>query len=338
MFEFGKIELIKAVIHVLDANFETPICSSFEVDADDNTTIGFIEHALGSILDSKNMQWSNFVEDSSPKRIFEALSGDMNLFMDATKDLSYELFKLIKDNPDISSGDMVFALFQMDEAYYLAGMKYNYKTMLTRKIEAIREGQSISIIKDASLFASNRHKADEGFIVHLMHMDIALLDKKYEINGEKEFYLKEHFLKCKSNFSEKEKLDIFSKVTKNIENKYIGDDLEKKAKIKKAVVDAVVEDGILSVEKALETAFEETDEIKAIYKEALSKAGIENEQIEVSETALKRKFEIQKIITESGIEVKIPVNYYGDPSKLEFVANGDGTVSLVIKNIGNIQS
>lgn len=112
--------------------------------------------------------------------------------------------------------------------------------------------------------------------------------------------------------------------------------MEKKAKIKKAVVDAVVEDGILSVEKALETV-EETDEIKAIYKEALSKAGIENEQIE-AETALKRKFEIQKIITESGIEVKIPVNYHGDPSKLEFVANGDGTVSLVIKNIGNIQS
>lgn len=56
-----------------------------------------------------------------------------------------------------------------------------------------------------------------------MHMDIALLDKKYEIKwSKKEFYLKEHFLKCKSNFSEKEKLDIFSKVTKNIENKYIG--------------------------------------------------------------------------------------------------------------------
>ena len=88
MFEFGKIELIKAVIHVLDANFETPICSSFEVDADDNTTIGFIEHALGSILDSKNMQWSNFVEESSPRRIIEVLSNDMNKFMDVTKDIA----------------------------------------------------------------------------------------------------------------------------------------------------------------------------------------------------------------------------------------------------------
>ncbi len=338
MFELGKIQLIKAVIHVLDANFETPICSSFEIDADDSTTITFIEHALESILDSKNMQWSSFSEDSSLKRILEALSEDMSLFIQVSKDLSYELFSLIKDNPDIPSGDMIFALFQMEEAYYLAGMKYNFKTMLTRKIEPIRDGQSISIIKDASLFATNRHKSDEGFIVHLMHLDIALLDKKYEINGEKEFYLKEHFLKCRSKFSEKEKLDIFNKVTKNIEQKYIGDDLEKKAKIKKAVVDAVVEDGILSVEKALETAFEETDEVKAIYKEALSKAGIENEKIEISETALKRKFEIQKIITESGIEVKIPVNYYGDASKLEFIANTDGTVSLVIKNIGNIQS
>ncbi len=338
MFELGKIELLKAVIHVLDTNYETPICSSFEVDSDDAITIGFIEHALSSILDSKNMQWSNFVEENSSKRIIEALSSDMNIFMQTTKDLAFDLFKLMKDNADITSGDIVFALFQMDEAYYLAAMKYNYKTMLTRKIEAIRDGQSISIIKDASLFASSRHKPDEGFIVHLMHMDIALLDKKYEINGSKEFYLKEHFLKCKSNYSEKEKLDIFSKVTKNIEQKYIGDDLEKKAKIKRAVVDAVVEDGILNVEKALDAAFEDDDNVKAIYREALTKAGIEKEQIEVSENALKRKFEIQKIITESGIEVKIPVNYYGDASKLEFIPNGDGSVSLVIKNIGNIQS
>lgn len=338
MFELGKIELLKAVIHSLDTNFETPICSSFEVDAQDETTIGFIDHALSGIMNSKSMQWSNFVEESSPRRIIEVLSNDMNKFMDVTKDIAYELFKLMKDNPDITSGDIVFALFQMDDAYYLAAMKYNYKTMLTRKIEVIRDGQSISIIKDAALFASNRHKADEGFIVHLMHMDIALLDKKYEINGEKEFYLKEKFLKCKSNYSEKEKFDIFNKVTKNIESKYIGDDIEKKAKIKKAVVDAVIEDGILSVEKALDTAFEDDDEVKEIYREALNKAGIEKEQIEVSETALKRKFEIQKIITESGIEVKIPVNYYGDASKLEFIANGDGSVSLIIKNIGNIQS
>ena len=103
-------------------------------------------------------------------------------------------------------------------------------------------------------------------------------------------------------------------------------------------MDAVVEDGILNVEKALDAAFEDDDNVKAIYREALTKAGIEKEQIEVSENALKRKFEIQKIITESGIEVKIPVNYYGDASKLEFIPNGDGSVSLVIKNIGNIQS
>lgn len=339
MFETGKMEFLKAVIHVLDVENETPLCSTFEVDHDDNITFGFMEGALNSILGSKDMKWGRFSEsDSIVKASCNILSENLSAFMDMTKEISYELFKLMKDNPAIPSGDLLCVLFLMDEVPYLGVMKYNYKTFLTRKIESIRDGQSISIVKDSSLFATNRHKADEGFIVHLMHMDIALLDKKYEINGEKVYYLKDNFLKCESGYSEKEKLDIFNKVTKNIEDKYIGEDLEKKAKIKKAVYDSVIEDGNLQVDKVVESAFQENDEIKGIYKEALSKAGIADEDIEIPESSLKRKYEMQKITTETGIEIKIPVDYYGDNTKVEFLSNGDGTVSIVIKNVGSIQS
>ena len=59
MFELGKIELIKAVIHVLDANFETPICSSFEVDADDLLAV-CIQHEMD------HLKGKVFVEYLSP--------------------------------------------------------------------------------------------------------------------------------------------------------------------------------------------------------------------------------------------------------------------------------
>lgn len=339
MFEIGKLEFLKAVIHVLNVENDTPLCSTFEVDQEDSLTFGFIEAGLNSILASKDMKWGRFSEaDSVVKASCNILSENLSAFMDMTKEISYDLFKLMKENPSMPSGDLLCVLFLMDDAPYLGVMKYNYKTFLTRKVEAIRDGQSISIVRDSSLFATNRHKADEGFVVHLMHMDIALLDKKYEINGEKVNYLKENFIKCESGNSEKEKLDIFNKVTKNIEDKYIGEDLEKKAKIKKAVYDAVMEDGALQVEKVVEKAFEENDEVRHIYKEALSKAGIADEEIEVPESSLKRKYEMQKITTETGIEIKIPVDYYGDDTKLEFVSNGDGSVSIVIKNVGSLQS
>ncbi len=336
MFEFGKMEIIKVVIHSLDTQREMPICSSFEIDSDDSTTLAFAENALETIMNSSLRQWARFEEESQMKIMSEALYQNPASFMDITKDMAYEMFKLMKDNASIPNGDLMFVLFMMDEAMYLGAAKYNYKTLMTRRIENIREGQSIYIVKDSSLFASMRNKADDGFIVHLMHMDIALVDKKYEINGDKEYYLKEHFLKCTSEYSQKEKLDIFNKVTKNIEDKYIGDDLEKKARIKKAVVESIEEDNLLSVQKAVESAFDPQDEIGHLYKQALEKAGIDNESIQVTESQIKRKYQMQKIITENGIELKIPVDYYSDASKLEFISNQDGSISLVIKNIGKL--
>lgn len=336
MFEFGNMEIIKVVLHSLDTQREMPVCSSFEVDSDDSTTLAFAENAMGTIMNSSSMQWARFEDQSQMKVMCEALYQNPASFMDITRDMSYEMFKLMKDNPAITNGDLMFVLFSIEDVLYLGAAKYNYKTLMTRRIENIRDGQSIYIVKDSSLFASMRNKADEGFIISLMHMDIALVDKKYEINGDKEFYLKEHFLKCTSEYSQKEKLEIFNKVTKNIEDKYIGDDLEKKARIKKAVVESIEEDNLLSVQKAVESAFDPQDEVGQLYKDALEKAGIDNENIQISESQIKRKYQMQKIITESGIELKIPVDYYSDPSKLEFISNGDGSISLVIKDIGKL--
>ena len=42
--------------------------------------------------------------------------------------------------------------------------------------------------------------------------------------------LQDVILLLKSERSEKEKLDVFNKVTKNLEEKYIGDDIGKKSK------------------------------------------------------------------------------------------------------------
>ena len=43
-------------------------------------------------------------------------------------------------------------------------------------------------------------------------------------------------------------------------------------------------------------------------------------------------------ITEEGIEITIPMEAYGNPEKVEFITNGDGTISVLIKNIGHLQS
>ena len=51
-----------------------------------------------------------------------------------------------------------------------------------------------------------------------------------------------------------------------------------------------------------------------------------------------RKFQKQKLTTDTGIEITIPMEEYRTPDHVEFITNMDGTISVLIKNIGLLNS
>ena len=51
-----------------------------------------------------------------------------------------------------------------------------------------------------------------------------------------------------------------------------------------------------------------------------------------------KKFENQKLSLSNGIELIVPNNVYQDAESVEFIQNDNGTYSILIKNIEDIQS
>ena len=43
-------------------------------------------------------------------------------------------------------------------------------------------------------------------------------------------------------------------------------------------------------------------------------------------------------MTDTGIELKIPMEEYNNKDRIEFITNADGTISVLIKNVGSIES
>lgn len=341
MFELSKIEFIESYLCELKSNKDTPLISNYSVEQDDDITLTFIENTIYNLYSSKDMKWARFIEDENLcskayKNILQ-ISDDLSLFKQNSIDIVNEYFKIVRDNVAVASGDLIIVLFEMQKEIYLGVFKYNHKTMLISQVDVLNDSNNIYISQKSSLFTSNKHKADEGFIVNIMSLDIALVDKKYEINAEKSNILQDNILLLQTERSEKEKLEVFNKVTKNLEQKYIGDDLEQKAKIKKAIKDTVLDDGVITVDAVMEKAFEDTQQLKKIYEAALEKSGIKKQdKIEVPERLLKTKFQRQKITTETGIEINVPIDYYGDESKIQFIPDDNGTISIIIKNVKNI--
>ncbi|HBC96700.1 MAG TPA: hypothetical protein DC034_07910 [Clostridium sp.] len=58
--------------------------------------------------------------------------------------------------------------------------------------------------------------------------------------------------------------------------------------------------------------------------------------IEVDENLDKKIPRTQKLVTDDGIEIKIPTSYLTNGNKIEFLNNPDGTISILLKNIRDI--
>ena len=73
-------------------------------------------------------------------------------------------------------------------------------------------------------------------------------------------------------------------------------------------------------------------------QEKLEKYNMEKEVVRPKSEATIKKFQKQPLTTDTGIEITIPMEEYKDPEKVEFITNPDGTISVLIKNIGHLST
>jgi hypothetical protein len=336
MDDQSVIKIEKLIIHILDSDVQIPIFSDQELllDADIEE---FIYTHLHKILEDEASRHCEFVQQENGILNFcLELADNIEAFNDISKEIASTLYNIMQKNPDIPSADLVIVLFQLDGVNHLAVLKLNYKTSFIHHIEHLEEGRVNSIIKQKTALPTEKQRIDEAAIINLETLQIQLIEKSYELNGEKEFYFSNRFLKCIGEMSTKEKLKVFKKVTEDINKKYYNDDIEKKAEIKKAVQESIIDSGKIEFEEVAEKVFQNNTEVREMFMDSLQQPGIKNTDLELSEKTAQRNFQKQKLKTDTGIEINIPLDFYGDPSKLELITNPDGTVSILIKNINKI--
>ena len=107
---------------------------------------------------------------------------------------------------------------------------------------------------------------------------------------------------------------------------------------KQIIHQALEEEGGFTVEEIAEQVFEDKPELKIEFQDKMEKYDMVKQEVKPQSDTTVRKFETQCLTTDSGIEIKIPMSEYNDPGKVEFITNQDGTVSVLIKNIGLLKA
>ncbi|MTI65399.1 MAG: nucleoid-associated protein [Firmicutes bacterium] len=334
--EIENINIKKYIVHILDKNSDIPILSDDEHPISEEIN-DFIEKHIIKIFKDKGLKNAYFRDNSEMKNDCNILKKDINAFTDISIKIGEKLFNIIRNFDDIPSCDLVCVVFNANNENFLGILKFNYKPSFVHYVKADETKKVNTIIKQLTTLPNESQKINECALINLNDKTLKVLERKYDIDGEKKFYLSDIFLDCHCETSDKDKIKSFNKANKTFNKKYFDEEFKNSADIKIAVKDSIEKEGTINIEKVCDDAFKENPEMKKIYKDHLKESGIKEKNIEINNTEYGEKvYNKQKIKTDNGIEIKLPRDFYKDKGKLEFVNNPDGTVSIIIKNIGKL--
>ncbi len=325
-----------AIVHILDSSVGVPVLSDHMIDTGTDFS-DLLKSHIEKITESDDIKTCRFSDASEVRSLLMQCSPDN--FIETSKRLAERLYEIMNEHIDIPAGDLAVVVFSSQGNDYLAFLKMNYKTSYTH---ATREsdGKNLNeIILQKALLPGQGQRLSEAFVINLSDGSLVLTEKKYEVNGEKRFYFSELFLECHAPLSQKSKLDIVTKAVDQVARKYYGEeDAEKKMEIKNIICRELEEEGKLKVPALREKVFKDSPEMLSELDEKLDKYDMAYETVQPQNEQTIKKFQKQRLITDTGIEITIPMEEYRNPEHVEFITNPDGAISVLIKNIGVLSS
>ncbi len=322
-----EIRIKKAIVHILDSTIGMPVLSDAELDFGSEFADFLKEHIakISSGDDGKSCQF--YKEESEVYRMLTQYSDDF--FVDVSKDMADFLYSIMNSNIDIPPADLIVVRFRHGEEEYLGLLKMNYKSLYTHEI-----------IRHKSILPPESQRLSEAAIIGLSDLSVQVVERKYDVNGEKTNYFSYLFLKCSGRMSHKSKLSIVTKAVEAVQKDGYGDlgQYEAQMKAKRIIQEELEEKGGFVVEEIAEKIFEEKPELKTAFQDKMEKYDMVKEEVLPQSEATTRKYQKQHLFTDTGIEIKIPMEQYKNPGSVEFITNPDGTVSVLIKNIGHLEA
>ncbi|MBN7774034.1 nucleoid-associated protein [Clostridium aminobutyricum] len=327
----NDIIIEKAILHILDTSITTPVLAdklmAYSQQADEFLKI----HIARAIEDADIKKGAFKSEGEDIKKLISNVEDAA--FIQGSQQLAQQIFELALSNPGIPAADLLCCHFRYDNGLYFGLLKFNYKSSYIHQFNMADEFKETRILKQNATIASENQKLEEFAFIRLDDFSVLVKEKKVEINGAKDYYLSSQLLKVDTDLSPKAKVNIVEKAAQKVIKEFYGEDPLKVSQVKTELKSCVDESSIIEIDRITNAVFDGNFSAQQRYREEVAQKGISGKAFEVTSEIEKKVARKQKIFTDSGIEISLPVDYLENKKKVEFIMNEDGTMSILIKAV-----
>ena len=326
-----EIIIHQAILHVLDTTLDAPVLSGGGMELTAEKT-AYLQNHIEKLLASDEIRQCRPLPDSAFRNELEHNQD----FIDLSCRIAGVLFDYMHAHTTIPGADLAVVDFTRDGAPWLGILKLNYKNGYTHYTETVEGAPVNSIIQQRACLPTQSGKVEEGALVNLTDYSMRLLEKKYDIDGHKEFYLSSVVFQYTQAEPEKKKPQAIQEAAAQAVKDAYEDEPHADAQVAMLIANQAADnDNQVSVEQVRQQLAEEYPLAAVPFDDYVEKSEVlEEAAAPVTVTPARiRRMESRSIRTANGIEVKIPTELLNSDSELEFLHDPDGSVSLLIKNV-----
>ena len=312
-----EIIIHQAILHVLDTTLDAPVLSGSGMEMTAEKT-AYLQNHIEKLLASDEIRQCRPLPDSAFRNELEHNDD----FVDLSCRIAGVLFDYMHAHTTIPGADLAVVDFTRDGEPWLGILKLNYKNGYTHYTETVEGAPVNSIIQQRACLPTQS--------------GMKLLEKKFDIDGHKEFYLSTVVFQYTTAQPEKKKLQAIQEAAVQAVQENYTDQPHVEAQVAMMIANQAADnDNQVSVEQVRRQLEEDYPLAAVPFDDYVEKSDVlDYAQQPVTVTPARiRRMESRSIHTANGIEVKIPTELLNEESEVEFLHDADGSVSLLIKNV-----
>ncbi len=330
--------LKKAVLHILDAAGGVSVYSDGELDVSDAGVNSFITKHIEKIFEDASLRTGEFADNSGFKyHLTEYIKDGEDTFNALSKFIAQRVYDALTSSDKPEACDLIVCDCIINDLPVLAVLKCDNKIGYTHQVTQEDGKVRNQIINHYAILPTTSHKISECAFVNLADFTIKYKGKKRNIDGEATDLMADAVLECIYDISSRESVNAVKRIAKKVTEENGGDSIETMSKMKEYVTETVEggEKKYIETDKVADKIFDGRPSMRDEFLQKIEKANVP-QRVAVNSYVTKKLASNVKLVTDIGVELTFPAEYYQNSEYIEFINNEDGTISIQINNIGEV--
>lgn len=324
-------------MHILDGNSGVSLYSDEELDVSDASINNFITKHIEKVYEDASLRSGEFSENSGFKYHLSEYIKDENYFKKMSQFIAQKVYEGVTQSDKPDSSDLIVCDCIINERDVIAVLKCDNKIGYTHQVMQEENKVKNQIINHYAILPTTSQRISECAFVNTDDFSIRYKGKNRKIDGETTDLIADVLLECIYDISPRESVNAVKKIAKKVTEENGGDAIETLSKMKEYITENIEEGEhkYIETDKVAEKIFDGKPGMREEFIEKIEKANVP-QRVEVNSYVTKKLSSNVKIVTDIGVEVIFPAEYYQDSEYVQFINNEDGTISIQINNIGEV--